>query len=319
MTPLPIGSNVFVDSASAHGWTELNESTFISSSLAVLRSHLGPGFSEYSFYIFSPPRADTMPASANEQVALKVLLFLSDESASVPHHLADRYTAIFKAYLPFEATGANIFQLSLGAARDVPTFPPLPMAERPLDIFFSGNLNANRMALYRAISPVLRWIPVPDAGLLAILRRSGLGRLFRRDFSGFDGELNTRIVFSDGFKRGLAPAEYGELLTRSKVVLCPKGFQSAETFRHVEALRAGSVVVSEPLPDTSLYRGSPIIEVENWRDGLATARALAADVNRLDDLQARGLEWYRSVLSPEATGTAMHAALASLRPATERG
>ncbi len=81
----------------------------------------------------------------------------------------------------------------------------------------------------------------------------------RRELSDWIPAVRGEITLTDGFARGLSPETYGRKLALSKTVLCPRGFSSTDTFRHVEALRAGAVVISEPLPDLHLYRGSPII------------------------------------------------------------
>jgi hypothetical protein len=59
------------------------------------------------------------------------------------------------------------------------------------------------------------------------------------------------VLTSHGFGRGLPKHLYFELLVNSKVVLCPSGPQTADTFRAWEALEAGAL---------------PIVDNDNPRD-----------------------------------------------------
>ena len=124
------------------------------------------------------------------------------------------------------------------------------------------------------------------------------------DFSAWLPGFNCEITFTSGFARGLTPAAYGEKLAHSKIVLCPRGFASTETFRHIEAMRAGAVVISEPLPDLPMYRDSPIITVDDWHQGLMTVTALLKNPAELRDRHKRSVAWYEAVLSETATAAA---------------
>src|SRR5215472_152161 len=111
------------------------------------------------------------------------------------------------------------------------------------------------------------------------------------------------IRFTHGFKHGLSPECYGRMLNDSKIVLCPRGLSSSETFRHMEALRAGAIVISERLPDTHFYHGSPIVSVRDWRAGLEMARQIIADPKLLARLHLETMKWWNRVCSEEATAS----------------
>jgi hypothetical protein len=114
-----------------------------------------------------------------------------------------------------------------------------------------------------------------------------------------------RVNFTAGFAAGLSPQEYGWRLADSKIALCPRGWESAETFRHFEALRAGTIVVSESLPPTHFYVGSPIITVRDWRAGLAEVAELISDRSALTELHTATATWWRAVCSEQATAEFM--------------
>lgn len=305
--------NVRLDEASEHGWEALNESLFLTRMFESLREQLGNSFGTYNFYIYSAHKGGGIPLSAPVAAPRKVLLSISDETGDIPAALQEDYLAIFKAYLPREVPDLNIYPLNIGYVKETPEFPVKPVDERSIDIFFSGNLNDNRFPIYSALHPVLRLVYGRiSTSLLHRLKRPDLPAWLRRDFS--TARPRTYLRFTDGFKQGLSADEYGRLLSESRIALCPKGFHSAETFRHMEALRAGCVVISEPLPDTWWYRNSPIQTVSDWRAGIRLARRLAGDGGRLRDLQAQSVEWWRNVCCEEATAAFIRRVLAGLEP-----
>lgn len=300
-------ANVTYDAASAYPWGDLNETAFVTAVFTSLADTMGDAFARFEFVVLSSHDPHVMPASAAGPAGNKVLVFISDETGTPPTHLSDHYRAIFKAYLTHEPVGTNIFPFSLGTVRTVPALPVKPVDSRSIGIFFSGNLNANRFPLYWRLHPVLRLLPEPAARLAQrVARRIGWPAL-RMDFT--DPARQRHIRFTPAFKGGLGPVEYGHLLADSKIVLCPRGFTSAETFRHMEAMRAGAIVVSEPLPATRFYAGSPIVTATGWEDGLREAERLLGQPGLLREMQAKTIEWWQSVGSEPAVAAFMHDAI----------
>lgn len=300
--PYRITENVYLDPNSEHQWDELIQRDFLKDTFHALQEFLDSELQDVKFYVFSPYHADRVPASIAFKEQRKVLIFLSDEADSVtPTVLSPYYIAIFKPSMRVEKAGENIHTMSLGLANGVPEIPGRPMHDRYVDVLFTGNLNRNRYPLYFAFHPILRKIPkFAHSRFFHFIAKSPLGRLLTRDFS--DDAHGVRLInFTSGFGKGLSRDAYGKMLADSRIVLAPRGFVSAETFRHLEALRAGAVVVSDRLPDTFLYRNSPIICVDEWGDGLHVVDSLLQDPDRLESLQAAGLRWYNEKLSPRAT------------------
>jgi hypothetical protein len=310
-----LSRNVFYDSASAHKWSDLNETVFLERVISGLRTSMGDAFLKYSFFILSAKSGDVWPESASNSSPYKVLIFVSDESSSIPTALQPHYFAIFKGYLPSEMPGSNIFPFNVGYVRDVPTYPLKPVEDRAINVFFSGNLSASRFPLYRALHPVYRRLPrITVRGALSLSRRGYGRRLMPDDLS---RALPRSVVrFTRGFQRGLSRAEYGKSLADSRIVLCPRGASSPETFRHLEAMRAGAVLVSERLPATHFYRGAPIVTVDNWEAGIDTVRQLLEDETTLRELQRATIRWWRDVCSEAATGKYMHDRLTELAAAS---
>jgi hypothetical protein len=288
-----LGPNVILDDASAYAWSDLNETVFLTKFFEHLKSEMGERFEQYNFYIVSSHKPGAVPHSVSSDHRRKVLFFISDDQSSIPIDLKDHYLAIFKTHLPHEISDSNIFPFNLGYVREVPELPVISTTDRPIDVFFSGNLNKNRFEFYHSLHPIIKHLPIAIAA--GVARRCKL----RKDLSLILPK--SQISFTDGFKRGLSPTRYGELLAQSKIALCPKGNVSRETFRHVEAIRAGAIVISQPLPNTHFYRKAPIFIISNWRDALKEIRLLLRDHSRLLALQGNTVSWWQQVLSEAAT------------------
>ncbi|MEX2592082.1 MAG: hypothetical protein WD426_04855 [Anditalea sp.] len=253
---------------------------------------------EYEFYIFSNHNHHVKPRSIHRRTdKKKVLLYLSDENNIDPIDLSNDYFAIFKAYLGSYLKVPNVFPLTLGCVKGVPELPIIPINKRKINVFFRGNLNKSRIDFYRNFSPIKRILP-PRKILKRLLYIKLLIK-FKNNFSCVFP--NSIIIFNKAFKSGLMVQEYGEVIANSKIILCPNGFTSAESFRHYEAMRAGCVVISEKLPEIDFYRGSPIIQIEDWKDGLRVARDLLKNEEELENIQREIIEWWNNKCSELAT------------------
>lgn len=292
--------NVFYDENSDYSFDKLNESMYIESIILNLKSLLGERFEHYCFYIFSNHLLIAKPQSlliSSEKK--KVLLFFSDEKARNPTYLSQHYFAVFKAYLGKEKHGENIFPLGIGYVKDVPKFDIKPINERSLNIFFSGNLNKNRIDFYRCFSPFKMLLPSQR-----ILNSSKYRKFLLMLKSNFNNYFpNSLISFNSSFKSGFSPHDYGKLLADCKIILSPKGFGRTECFRLYEALRVGCVIISETLPDIYFYKNSPIIQVENWNVGLKLVKELIDNPEKLERMQVEGLEWWDQRCSEHAMAT----------------
>ncbi|SHN02819.1 hypothetical protein SAMN04488057_105306 [Cyclobacterium lianum] len=300
-------SNVIYEKTSNYRFDELNESLFIKQVIFELREALGDTFFNFEFFIYSHhnvnkrnPDAvkDTMPPSGNlVSKQKKILLYLSDEGGLDPSDYADKYFAIFKAYIGNKAQASNVFPLALGYVNAVPEFPDKPIKERKYNVFFRGNLNMNRIDFYRTFSRLRYLLPAESITTHEYYRKLLLR--IKNDFSSiFEQSI---VMFNDGFKVGFSPEKYGEVLSDSKIVLCPKGYFMTECFRHFEAMRAGCVIISEPLPATPFYKESPIIQIENWDVGKVVIQSLLKDEDTMERIHEQTRKWWLEKCSEKAT------------------
>ncbi len=216
-----------------YGYDDLQEKGFLERILFCLERELGGRVGEYEFVLHScvddaaPP--DALPSAGPRK---RVLLYISDEMSRVPRQLCDKFFAIFKCYLPSDrGLPGNLLPLPLGCTAGFTDRPMRLPAERPINVFFSGNLNANRQPLYRELT-WLRRLPCRARWTLRLMHRAGwlpqdCSRVFPASY----------IRFTDGFQRGMSGEDYCRALYDAKIALCPSGFASRESFRHYEALR----------------------------------------------------------------------------------
>jgi hypothetical protein len=297
-----IGINVFYESPDTP-FEYLCETSFLMNLFEKIKVFMKDKFYEYNFYVYSYGwKQDHLPNSVfHEYEKRKILMYISDESGNVPYYLAPYYYCIFKIHLQLDKFLVdNIFNFPLGCEKHIPKQRYKNINERKYSVFFSGNLNNNRLPLYL----YLIFGKIPSA-----IIRKGIKVLIHIVFFKkvlvllrFDSKFpNAYIRFTKGFKQGLTAEKYGEIIGDSKIVLCPKGFNLPECFRHYEAMRAGCVIISEKLPPTYFYKDSPIIQISDWKKGLKIADELINNKTELEKLSKMTIDWWENRCSENAT------------------
>lgn len=300
-------TNVIYDDASSYTFDALNESLFLEETFTSLSQLMKDEFEDYLFFILSSHDSAIIPSSINYQTKKKkILIFISEESGTTPQHLSPNYFAIFKSYIKADKTlEKNIFNFSVGCVKDVPQLPIKSFISRKYFVFFSGSLNDNRMHFYYTFLPFLK-----SRKLSFLSTFINQQKILVRLKSNFSKKFpNSYIRFTNGFKKGMNPQTYGQMIADSKIVLCPKGAISAESFRHNEAMRAGCVIVSEKLPKNYFYENSPIIQIDNWTEGLQKTSELLKNEAELEKIAHATQIWWREKCSPEAVSKFVHSSI----------
>lgn len=110
---------------------------------------------------------------------------------------------------------------------------------KTLDWFFAGQVSPQRQACVE----VLRRLPMTE----------------------ITQDLNGKLITTSGFAQGLEYKEYMEYMCQAKVVLCPIGNVSPDSFRVYEALEAGAVPIVENREFwTMLFGEVPFPVLDNW-------------------------------------------------------
>lgn len=254
--------------------------------------------SEYEFTLTSsngredPPTPLVLPESSRK----RVLIYLSDETGSVPTHLSRYFFAIFKCYLPQERLNGNIFAFPLGYTNGPPNGALVQFENRKYDVSFIGNLNYNRWPLCRSFSMLrfLPFMPYPIERRMMAWFAKSLPRQWEDQLG------KSLISFTAGFRNGLGREKYSELLANSRIVLCPPGWRSPECFRHYEAMREGCIVLSSRLPPTHFYQKAPMVEVNDWSKVYEIIRDLLRNPFRMLELHKFTKDWWKNVCSETA-------------------
>jgi hypothetical protein len=299
-TELELFPNV-IHEVHGHDWSCILEAHYLREFLANIRVGAAEIFHSHRFLIMNRNSRWTRiePPIRGKDV---VLIWLGDEEGTIPYELSGNFRLILKSYWPISESVGNMHPFPLCGSSAVLERDPRPFEERKTGVFFSGNLNANRVDFYRQFIP---WGGFPPGNLPLLARKliarglgSRPGRLLPRDFSA--SFPDSVIRFTGGFARGYPPGEFAARLADARIALCPPGFTSHETIRHFEAMSQGCVVVSATLPTNVLYRGSPVIEIEKWSALHSVLADMLNHPSRLAEISQSTYEWWNRVLSPEA-------------------
>jgi len=201
-----------------------------------------------------------------------VIIGLADEfmTDNVPQEWKDNATT-FKAYLLPSQECNNVHSFPLGYNKKHKKLINRPIKYRPIDVFFAGHMaSVNRQQYMNSVINFFQNMSSDDRPKL--------------DFN-----------ISKGFNMGLDADTYSEKLHETKVVVCPAGNVSMETFRHYEAMRSGAVVVSPKLPNTKIYKKAAICQVDDWSGNVGnTIMDLLSDPDMLQLVQDRQQQTYNN-------------------------
>ncbi len=313
---LPELPSVYFDPGSQFKPEEVVEKKFYRNIFTSLKAEMGETFYDYEWWVFSQQNGKAVPACLQfEATKPRVLIWTSDEHGDIPNHIVKHFHAVFKSFILHNNGHKNLFHFPVGYSDRVGVYPHKSLEERGISVYFNGNLNRSRVTLYKELSSWLRYAPSGlDQNIVALLKRTVPGALRLNFDEVFPGGL---IGFYLGFMKGDSRS-YAECLADTKIALCPSGFVSAETYRHMESMRAGGVVVSFELPDVHIYRNSPIVQVKNWREGLEKIDYLLKHPEELQELHVRSREWWENVMSERAFARHMAQELNKLSPSPVR-
>lgn len=210
-----------------------------------------------------------------------IIFGLSDDNMTdnIPQYWKDN-AVVFKSYLSPEQERGNVHSLPLGYKynnRHVSN-ENLPIINRPFDVFFSGHM-----------SP----FPHREDYISSVI--DFFNNLKPKD------KPNIDINITEGFNMGIDGEIYSKSMHRAKIAICPPVNVSMETFRHYEAMRSGTIVVSPKLPETKIYKDSYICQVDDWHnDAGHVIMDLLKDLDMLQLVQDKQNDDYINRYSPQA-------------------
>ena len=260
--------------------------------------HLGNGFTletagrlcsllgdEYRV-IVKYDRKQDLPVYADNK--LNIVIATSRETHDVPNEFfREDVFVIFQHYFMLDPWGYPIhnplaYPMPLGPFRESKNNIIKPLSERKYDFSFVGQ--------------------IPDTGSRDCFKRN-LDKLIE----GSGDKFKFFVKYTDTFAGGLEPEEYLDILSQSKLSLCPQGGHSLETFRFFESIQSGAIPLVEQLPRVWYYDTAPHIKTP-WRDLDSTMSKM---LNFLQTPSCREIlyqvaDYCRTVLTP--TSLAEHLA-----------
>lgn len=280
-----------------------------------LQQQMGSAFDEYQFY-FHSLQTHAKPNIAKYSAPKAVLIVLGDNSGNhFAEHFKD-FRVVFKVHLADSCE--HVHPVPLGYTNKHLHAATEPVNDRPLNVFYSGNINAHRVDLWRALYFENPW---PQRNIRSRLIRRGITlgvRKMNLANSFPDVFENSYVHFTSGFAAGLDAAEYTRYLTESKISLSPFGFGRAECFRHYEAMRSGNIIISDKLPETWYFSDSPIIQIPHWSSLRQVIHSLLSDPNEMQRIQEKTMNWWTDVCSPPAVARYMAQKITSSASPEER-
>ena len=212
---------------------------------------------------------------------LNVVIATSRETHDVPNEFfRDDVFAIFQHYFMLDKWGDPLYNplvypMPLGPFKDSKDKIIKPLLERKYDFSFVGQ--------------------IPDTGARDCFKR----HLDRIVDEGGD-KFSYFVKYTDGFGCGLDTEEYLDILSESRVALCPQGSHSYETFRFFESILMGAFPLVEQLPRLWHYETAPHFKTP-WRD---LDSAISKILNFIQDTKSRKFlyqvaDYCRATLIPE--------------------
>jgi len=167
--------------------------------------------------------------------------------------------------------------------------PIVPIEERSTDVFFAGSVEHVSSFRGRVASAKAH----ARREMLAAVEQLGRHR----------PGLRVDVCLTPGFGASAAAprGDYSRDLMNARICLAPRG-TSVETFRVLEGLRYGCVVVGERLPRHWFYTGGPILQLDRWTELENAIRPVLDDPAELRRYHHRALAWWRDRCSEEAVG-----------------
>jgi hypothetical protein len=268
---------------------DVNEDTHLGQTFMYLKENMD-SFDEHMFITYMK---DTWahPNTVDLDHPKKILICSSEHNVMPLTQIKHNYLHTFAQYY-WEEEGVTPIPLGCFSKNETTI---KPVKERMYNTTFIGCLNRNRTNLASILSGVPRLFMflgfyLNDPRMMKFINHMVKWR-HPRDFYSFNPDFNA----------GVKGDVFMNILNNSKICLVPRGWTNAETYRLYEAMNAGCVVICEKLPDRKYFKNIPVIQVDNWKDGLKKARDLLKDDALLQELSNKSKMFYDEFLSPIAT------------------
>jgi hypothetical protein len=203
------------------------------------------------------------------------------------------------------ATGktiSNIYNIPIGYYKQL-DLPIKNINERYDDVFFAGSIN-NQIYPFWSLK---YWFQSPKS----IARRNMLSNISKIEQKNLGVKFNIKTIADFNEARSANERSYSEQLMNAKICLVPRGTTS-ETYRFLEGLRYGCILITEPLPLRWFYDGSPAIEINDWEEIETVLEMLLKNEQMMQRKHQEALFWWKNKCSEVAVGNYIAETLNSL-------
>lgn len=253
--------NICWDTNSLYTWNEINEREYLTILSINLFEKLTPIIPNLKIQIFCSNKDTNV--SKPDPKDTTILIFHSNEYSFDVNNLEQDFFLILKTYCTNEQVNNNVLPMPLGYINGCEITNEIPFNERRYNYTFIGNLNKNRIELLISLT-WFKYLPRSIACRLLNIKR--ISEYLVDHCEKKHLKKNSFIKFFNKFKGEIPQNEYSKIISNSKIVICPKGFASTETFRHYESLMAGAIIITEPLPNHFFYDSSSVISIDSWKN-----------------------------------------------------
>jgi hypothetical protein len=167
--------------------------------------------------------------------------------------------------------------------------PQVPMAERTLDTFFAGDVKAVlSKSDYRYWTSISKNVARTQLWRVLIdLQKRGVWNI---DLNNLDSTQNRSHASSFN--------SYSQKMMNSRICVSPRG-TLADTYRSFEGLRAGCLVVGQPVQRGSFLANAPILLLNHWSELERILKKYARNIPLLEAAREKSLAYWNEYLRPE--------------------
>ena len=198
----------------------------------------------------------------------------------------------FEILLFDRAQVASIYDIPPGYCNSE-NLPIKPILDRRCDVFFDGSIIQHVYPMWS----LRYWSKTPKA--YARQEMATYLERFKTNNPQFQVDFAVSVGYVGATKND--QSSYSRDLMNAKICLAPRG-TTLETYRLMEAMRYGCVIIVESLPSRWFYNGAPIIQIGSWQNLEPVLTSLLSDPQLLQTLHEQTLEWWESKCSEKAVG-----------------
>jgi hypothetical protein len=168
--------------------------------------------------------------------------------------------------------------------------PYIPIKDRELDLFFAGEVrHAVPKTSYKYYTSTSKF--------------EVRGQLFRElDKIKNDWNIDWDAIASvDKNRNAKAFNTYSEKMMNTRICLAPRG-TLPDTFRHFEGMRAGCMIVSNPVPVEPYLYGAPMLLINHWSEIRGILNKYGRNYDFIEEMGNKANTWWKTRLTPEIIG-----------------